>query len=220
MIRPSRRLRASTFGGAVTWMVAVAILVTACSSPGTSATSASPAAPGPTSQVAAATTVTREFTPYTADGQLAIAVATHLSGSCWTTSIALPSAHTYRCLADNQILDPCFAPAAVAKPTSVACFTDPWTSGVELTLSQPLPAADAGTRSMPWAVQLVDGTRCVALTGTVDQVGDLDLEYGCGSTGEAGLVPSAPSSATLQVEYRASDAQPLHQVAVATAWRG
>ena len=214
MIRPSPRLRASTCVA----LVVLVLIATACSSP--SRTPARQAAAKPTSSAAAAVTVSRTFSPYTVDGTLTAAVSSHLTGDCWTSSIALAGAHTYRCLANNQILDPCFAPPSGAKPSSVACFTDPWTPGVQLMLTQPLPTTEPGTRSTPWALQLADGTRCVVLTGTVDQVGSLDLEYRCGSTGEAGLVASTPGTQALQVQYRASDTDTLHAVTVAIAWHG
>ena len=207
-------------------VVLVLLAATACSSasaPTAHRPTAHQAVAKASSSPAAPTTVTSTFAPYAADGTLTATVSEHLAGNCWTSSIALPSAHTYRCLADNQILDPCFAPPTAIAPSVIACFTDPWTPGIDLRLTQPLPAADPGSRSTPWAIQLSDGVRCVVLTGTVDQVGALDLEYRCGTTGEAGLVSStasAASTAALRVEYRASTAQPLQELTVTTEWRG
>jgi hypothetical protein len=206
VIRPSHRLRASIFLGAV-----AAALLAGCSG------SASPApSPAPTSPVAA-TTVSKTFSPYDSAGAQVSATATKASGNCWTSSIALPSTTTFRCFAGNSILDPCFAPPHVSAPKTVACFADPWSSGVLLTLTAALPKPDPGTRTSPWALELANGAHCVAVTGTVDQVGALNLGYDCGGISEAGL-QGAPGSA-LSVEYRSSAAQPLRPVAVRTAWR-
>jgi hypothetical protein len=177
--------------------------------------------PAPTSPVAAtspvsATTASKTFSPYNSAGDQVAATPTKASGSCWTSSIALPSFTTFRCLAGNSILDPCFAPPHATAPKTVACFTDPWSPGVLLTLTSALPKPDPGTRTSPWALELANGAHCVAVTGTVDQVGELNLGYGCGGIAEAGL-QGAPGSA-LSVEYRASAAQPLRRVAVRTAW--
>jgi hypothetical protein len=191
---------------------AAAALLTACTGKTTP-----PAPPShPATSPVSATTATKTFSPYNAEGVLTAATSTAASGNCWTTSIALPGATDYRCMAGNQILDPCFAPPHVTAPKTVACFTDPWSPGVLLTLTAALPSPDAATRSTPWALELSDGTHCVAITGTVDQVGDLDLGYSCGGSAEAALVGTAGTA--WSVQYRASDDQPLHSVAVSTAW--
>ena len=163
-----------------------------------------------------ATTASETFNPYDASGALTVATSSDETGSCWTTSIALPSPTTFRCMSGNTILDPCFVPAHTADPKTAACFTDPWSPGVRLVLTAALPKPDASARTTPWALELANGARCVTVTGTVDQVGSVDLRYGCGGTAEAGLV-GTPGSA-LSALYRASDTQTLTPVAVRTAW--
>jgi hypothetical protein len=208
VIRPSLRLRASIVVAAG---AALAGTLAGCSSHTIAAThvSASPAA---------ATTVTQTFTPFDSTGAITAPISGHQTGDCWTSSIALPRNTTYRCVAGNQILDPCFAPPHPTTSPTLACFADPWSAGVLLALDQPLPKPDGTPRSSPWALELAGGIHCVALTGTIDQVGSLDLSYGCGGSAEAGLVsPSTPGGA-LSVQYRSADAQPLRTVAVRTAW--
>lgn len=211
MIRPSLRLRASTMTG----LVAAALALTACSSVQHAA--AGPKAK-PTTSPVSATTMAKTFTPYDSAGAITATVGSRATGNCWTNSIADPSASTYRCIAGNQILDPCFAPPAQPHAGTVACFTDPWSPGVLLSLTGPLPASRPATRPTPWALELAGGARCVGLTGTVVQVGSTDLTYGCGGAAEAGLGRSAGVGAELTVEYRSSTSQALHPVAVRVAW--
>lgn len=203
MIRPSLRLRASMI------LAAGALATTACSAHHVAATS-------PSTSPVSATTASQRFNPYDANGAVSAPLNGHSSGSCWTSSIADPSSTTYRCMADNQILDPCFAPPHDAHPGAVACYSDPWSPGTLLNLTDPLPASDPSTRATPWALELANGAHCVVVTGTVDQVGLVDLGYSCGGSAGAGLAGSAGTARTVQ--YRPTDSQPLHSVAVRTAW--
>jgi hypothetical protein len=207
VIRPSLRLRASMCLGA-----AAAIVLAGCSG------SPSPKATSPVTSPVSAATMAKTFAPYSAAGQLTAHTSSRATGSCWTSSIALSDPNAFRCISNNQILDPCFAPPHVTAPTTVACFSDPWTPGLLLTLSEKLPAPDPGTRTTPWALELADGTRCVALTGTVDQVGTLDMGYSCGGTAQAGLVASSGAGTAQSVELRTSGSAPLHAEAVRTTW--
>lgn len=170
----------------------------------------------PVTSPVSSTTASKTFTPYDASGALIVATTSDATGSCWTTSIALPSPTTFRCIAGNAILDPCFVPPNTTDPKTAACFTDPWSPGVRLVLTAAPPKPDVTTRTTPWALELANGARCVAVTGTVDQVGSVDLRYSCGGAAEAGL-PSTPGAA-LSALYRATDTQALTSVAVRTAW--
>ena len=42
-----------------------------------------------------------------------------------------------------------------------------------------LPAPDVGNVSMPWLIELADGTICGLMTGTIPGVGDRTAPYGC-----------------------------------------
>jgi len=208
VIRPSLRLRASICLGAV----AAAVALAGCSGSPSAKTST------PATSPVSATTMTKTFTPYNTAEQLTARTTVSATGSCWTSSIALSDPLAFRCISNNQILDPCFAPPHVTAPRTVACFTDPWTPGLLLSLTDKLPARDPSTRTMPWALELADGTHCVRLTGTVDQVGSLDLGYGCGGGAQAGLVASSGPGTAQSVELRASGSAPLHAEAVRTTW--
>ena len=137
-------------------------------------------------------------------------------GTCWTTSIAVPHKGVYRCLADNKILDPCFPTHSA---NALACYADPWSAPIYLRLSAALPKAGVTLAdNRPWAIQLSGGQRCVAVTGTVQTVGNIALTYACSSGGAAGLVNSADTLRT--AFYRADAAAPLEQVAVTGTWLG
>jgi hypothetical protein len=175
-----------------------------------------------------ATTAVDTFQAYTASGVLSVAVSGAATGSCFTGSIAAPGPDAYRCFAaGNTLLDPCFAPATTAKPTSVACVQTPWSQAVVLTLTAPLPA-DPPTPGLtrPWALRLHNGARCVAVTGTVPSAGSVNLAYQCTSGYDAALIdPKAPE---LIAYYGAPEPGPatstapaaLARVPVDTVWRG
>ncbi|MDP9092484.1 MAG: hypothetical protein M3O32_19495, partial [Actinomycetota bacterium] len=142
----------------------------------------------------------------------------HISGSCWTGSIAVPLPGAYRCLSGNQIYDPCFAPINEVATGSVACVADPWSPAHILTLTAPLPAQSATSARNPWALELANGARCVAVTGTVASVAGVALNYLCGAGMAAGIVES--DGTTMGVGYGAEDGTALAEVRVTTAWWG
>jgi hypothetical protein len=156
------------------------------------------------------------FHPYTAAGTVATKVADTGRGECWTTSIAAPGSGAFRCFMGNKILDPCFGPAKTPASARLACFATPWSDAVMLTVNGTLPDATGGEiPTRPWALQLEDGTRCVASTGTVPSVAGVDLGYHCDTGGNAALVQDG-AAATAQ--YAAPDATTVQTVNVTTLW--
>ncbi|WP_211211885.1 hypothetical protein [Deinococcus apachensis] len=167
----------------------------------------------------------RLYTPFTPGGGLLVGVAVtgQVGGSCFAASVASPTRpDAYRCSAGNRILDPCFAPLNDRAP--LACSTDPWgANAVLLTRSGALPgrtrAAEpnypAGT---PWALELANGQRCVALTGATAPVAGLRVNYGCPDGGVvAGSIDR--SSPLWRVFYQtANRSLSLTQVGVRAAW--
>jgi hypothetical protein len=205
----SRSLR---LAGALLVLAAVAGACTSGSRPHAAATSSSDA-------TTARGAVIKTFSPYAATGTLAVPVADQLSGSCWTGSIAVPKAGVYRCLVDNTIYDPCFAPPGETTPTTVACVPDPWSSAHVVTLTEPLPAPrSTSAADNPWALLLANAAHCVAATGTVPVVAGVPLNYLCGAGMAAGLISRDP--ARMEVKYGSESGGTLTPVAVATAWRG
>jgi hypothetical protein len=143
----------------------------------------------------------------------AAAGAAAATGTCWTTSVAMPKPGAYRCLVRNAILDPCFA--ARLADRLVACYADPWSKPTTVRLTQPLPTVRPLSTARPWALLLADGRRCVAVTGTVQIVGNVALTYSCG-TGAAGL--TGTSGGLRLAFYRSAPQADLDQVAVTDVW--
>lgn len=191
------------------------------SAPGTGG--AAPVGLGPsgspsTSAAAAVQTTMKEFAPLDATGRVTTAAHRGGDGSCFATSIAVPLAGVYRCLSGNTILDPCFAPARETTPATVVCYADPWSAGTVLTLAGGLPRyAPDLTEGNPWAIELGTGARCIAITGTVTSVGNIDLTYSCDDGSSAGL--TVDTDGVMSAHYGQPDG-PLQQTGVVVAWRG
>jgi hypothetical protein len=158
------------------------------------------------------------FTPYDENGILDVDVSKRESGQCWTSSIAMPISGVFRCMVDNEIMDPCFAPAVDTDPVSVTCFADPWTPGITITLSQPLPTEDLILKDgNPWALELANGARCVVLTGALPVLGTYTLQYRCGQGAVASL--QTDENGDISAMYGPADG-PLEPTGILTAWRG
>lgn len=163
-------------------------------------------------------TATVTFRPYTPQGKIAARVEHVARGECWTTSIAAPVPGAYRCFEGNKILDPCFAPAHVTTPLTLACLAAPWSPAVELRVvgALPKPAAPNPDGTRPWAFLLASGVRCVASTGTVPEVQNVNLAYSCTDGGNAAL--AAAPGPYLTADHAAPSAQTLQRVRVTTVW--
>jgi hypothetical protein len=185
-----------------------------------------PATPSTTPSAGTATTgsstppTVHRIDPYSATGTLDVPVAAHRAGSCWTASIAVADPDAFRCLAGNTIEDPCFAPPAPARPSSVVCLPDPWSAGTVLSLTAALPTGSGRPRPSPtpWALELANGAHCVAVTGTVSTVAGVALNYHCGGDRSAGLIRTG--SVANRAEYAATTAGRLTSVAVTAVWFG
>lgn len=230
--RPIRRSRLA----AVVLLLAGIVVLAGCAGPsghagghgsGAASLSSVPGRPGARpahvapsqspSPVAQQTTM-KQFAPLDEHGALVVDAQPAGSGSCFATSIAVPLAGVYRCLSANTILDPCFAPEQESSPATVVCFADPWSSGRILTLTGALPSYDPDlTDGNPWAIQLSNGARCVAVTGAVPVLDGVALTYQCAHTTVAGLNTDADGN--LSADYGPANG-PLTHVGVATAWRG
>jgi eukaryotic-like serine/threonine-protein kinase len=172
----------------------------------------------PTPRADGATVVTR-FTPYSSAGELTVGISDRSIGECWTSSIVVPIPTAYRCLVDDDIVDPCFAPQPQTTPATVACVSTPWSTALVVSLTKPLPKpAVIGTAANPWAVELANGARCVAATGTVQSVKGVALNLLCpDGLAAGGLDNKRP---TWTVKYGTASAGHLTSVAVVAAWRG
>ena len=162
-------------------------------------------------------TATVRFQAFTPTGQLAVRVADVVRGQCWTTSIAASNAHAYRCFQGNKILDPCFAPAHPGTSPQLACLATPWSPALMLQVNGTLPAPSTGASTpRPWAIQLDNGVRCVASTGTVPAVDGVDLAYHCADGGDAAL--GGVQGARLTAQYAGPAQHGLTTMTVTTVW--
>ena len=163
-------------------------------------------------------TVMRTFTPFSPDGAPAAGVAAHRSGSCFTTSITVARHNTYRCLAGNDLLDPCFARSRSAE--NVFCYASPWSKATRLHLTKSLASTVHSTTPLrvtrAWAIGLSGGRRCIATGGTTEVARGVPLSYRCGSAGSAGVHPSHHAVRTALFSGRNGA---LHDVDIAVEWR-
>jgi hypothetical protein len=96
------------------------------------------------------------------------------------------------------------------------CASDPWSPATVVDLGAPLPAVRAShVAPRPWALELVNGTHCVAVTGTVAQVQTVSLLYACGSGTGAGDLDRTRSPMTVQYGPQSG---PLTATVVTVVW--
>jgi hypothetical protein len=177
---------------------------------------------GATAMGAGTTTSERIFDAFTAAGNLApsFAVERTAKGSCVPSFIGRPDA--WRCFTSSLIYDPCFQPPRVSEV--VVCDLTPWDRvGVRVQLRSSLPWPESVSRTdwlqkPPWAVELVDGTRCLLILGGAgrDMVGGEAVNYTCEPAG--GLWGEPDSSTDPWTAYFTSDVGEPEKVEVRAVW--
>lgn len=102
-----------------------------------------------------------------------------MEGRCWTDSLASGRADAWRCMAGNQIFDPCFQ--LQGDDGAVICGASPPGDepGFRLRLTEPLPARTTPPSDRPWVLELANGVTCGFLTGATTGVGGERANYGC-----------------------------------------
>jgi hypothetical protein len=103
-----------------------------------------------------------------------------ISGYCWTGSIAIDRPDAYRCMAGNEIYDPCLADRIEGY---VVCNPNPakGNPGTRMKLTKVLPAPEgqAGSLGGTWLVELADGTTCMPITGARGEIEGKTVSYYC-----------------------------------------
>jgi hypothetical protein len=220
--------------GRVPALLAFALLGLATASLKTGGAVAQPAGDGQTA------TEVKLFAPWMPNGMLNPGVTVtgremfegnpNLASDCQSGSISTQRPDAWRC----GTADPCFS-ASPFSATEVACATAPWNGSVVLlTLSRPLPGPDAcmamptncprplSLSNPPWALELANGAKCTAFTGTISSVAGLGLVYGCDDGGSVGVAnrnaPFDTSQPQWRAFYLARDAFVVEQVGVLTVW--
>ena len=139
-------------------------------------------------------------------GQLksSMRVTERRTGNCWGNSLVSDRRTAWRCMAGNDIYDPCFSDPQ--RPRTVACVAGPFSNNVALmTLTKALPGSPDAVdtigelhnlrlRGQPWGLQLTDGETCTFMTGATDVVHGERLNYACTKRFAIGL-PYRSSSA-------------------------
>lgn len=110
-------------------------------------------------------------------------------GYCWTNAISVVRPDAWRCMLENEILDPCFS---TSKPDLVVCGVGSENNqeAFALKLTKPLPKAEnipvIGENT--WMMQLEDGSICRPFTGTMPIIPEKDgviaIKYGCSNKGQ------------------------------------
>ncbi len=107
-----------------------------------------------------------------------LGVEGNVTGSCESGSDAIGNVEVYRCMAGNEIYDPCWASSA----GGVLCMASPWAdSVVHLSVADVPRGVDVGATDLddPWGVQLTSGARCLAAQGAHDTFGSHIVDYYC-----------------------------------------
>ncbi|MFI6967117.1 serine/threonine-protein kinase [Streptomyces sp. NPDC050255] len=143
---------------------------------------------------------------YPADG---ITVTGETIGSCWSSSEATMRLEAWRCSAEEQILDPCFAPAAGPDYETLLCMGSTPNRMVRLTLTEPLPGNNfhipGGPQIAPIIIVLVDGNTCHVMTGATTVLAEERMNYACEKGGHLFGEPDK-TTAVWTISHRADDA--------------
>ncbi len=165
-----------------------------------------------------AATATKLYSPENSDGGLAVSITRTVNGNCFTTSETAGRPDAYRCMAGNEILDPCFS---FNGNEAVCPVNGPWTNTALLLKNATLPNGvtpnqDTGTKGPPWAIQLASGANCLEFSGATTLVAGQRLAYGCpGGIGLYGNVQRSGPTWMIYVGTAHSATLALKPIAVA-----
>lgn len=105
-----------------------------------------------------------------------------LPGECIEPSSLVVREDAWRCMAANNVLDPCFV-KTIAKNTTVICPPSPWIGDsiqIQVTAMpdhNPQQSLDM-SRHFPWAVELTNGDRCQAIEPK-ETIDSMPIRYRC-----------------------------------------
>jgi len=142
------------------------------------------------------------FNPWSSSGlRHGFMVSGNVKGSCGMHSLASERPDAWRCIAGDDMYDPCFVRSSDER--TLACAESPFSKRVTLmTVTKALADKLKLTgeiwglrlRGAPWGLHLVSGDTCVFAQGATDAVAGERLNYACRKTGWIIGVPvrSAP----------------------------
>ncbi|KGP62602.1 hypothetical protein EP47_01235 [Legionella norrlandica] len=105
-----------------------------------------------------------------------------LSGQCYEQSRLIIREDAWRCQAEGQLFDPCFAKAG-GKKMEVICPQSPWVGdSIQIDVSVPLNNEHHKTldmsRTLPWAIELINGEFCIAIDSN-ELYDSMPVRYRC-----------------------------------------
>lgn len=163
------------------------------------------------------------FSPWSSSGlRHGFTVLAEVKGACWIHSLASERPDAWRCMAGDDIYDPCFSGSS---QRTLACAEGPFSKRVTLmALTKPLAEKVKLTgelwglrlRGAPWGLRLVSGDTCVFAQGATDAVAGERLNYACARTG---WIIGAPDRSTATWTARSVEWPKTHitLVRIATA---
>jgi hypothetical protein len=112
----------------------------------------------------------------------ALVVVRSLLGECSQQSKLTLREDAWRCVAEGQFFDPCFAPLG-ANQTRVLCPSSAWSrEAVQIEVNSPLDNQEHQrldmSRAFPWAIELADGERCHAIEAN-QTFDSMPIRYRC-----------------------------------------
>lgn len=123
------------------------------------------------------------FRPYArANYEAPLVIDEEVQGFCRQQSLLTSRDDAWRCMTDNKQYDPCFARRFGSKQ-DVICVQSPWiTRGIKIKLEHSLDNnlhqdLDV-SKDYPWALELSDGVKCVAIQ-THEKFDGLPIRYQC-----------------------------------------
>jgi hypothetical protein len=162
------------------------------------------------------------YTPFDANGDVRPALhVTSRSGQCFSSSDADVRSDTWRCIAGNLILDPCFE--SPVQNNMVLCVGSPWDRKA-IKLHAVLHQSDRfdGHPGPPWALELAGRRHCVFATGATDVLHGRRLNYVCGRPGKGAVLWGKPDRRRAQWLIHISSnfsGKHMHRIAIRQAWR-
>ncbi|WP_242602149.1 hypothetical protein [Legionella nagasakiensis] len=140
------------------------------------------------------------------------------SGFCRQQSQLIVREDAWKCMAEGKIYDPCFVKRFGLNDEAV-CTESPWSGhGIKITVNYPLDDSMHEkldiSNAYPWAVELVDGEQCLAVT-TDDMYDGLNVRYRCNNnTSLIGRIQRCTTTWTMLQR----NAQGTSTVQIAKAW--
>ena len=114
--------------------------------------------------------------------QMPSVVKSKVTGQCYAQSQLIVREDAWRCMGEGKYFDPCFVKAG-SKKLEAVCPLSPWVGdSVQINVSVPLNNDQHITldmsRTYPWAIELVNGERCLAIA-TSEVYDSMPVRYRC-----------------------------------------